>query len=117
MFPLTPDTTSMENSREQQGPFTGEYLEDYPRAPGPNRQLLSLWKPPLPLFLGLLVLGEGIPMNMFVLFFLIGCCVTQREVTTLGTPAENRDFNPAAQGKLGKNTYICSVALGSWLRG
>lgn len=56
-------------------------------------------------------------MNMFVLFFLIGCCVTQREVTTPGTPAENRDFNLAAQEKLGKNTYICSVALDSWLRG
>jgi len=42
---------------------------------------------------------------MFVLFALIGCCITQGEVTVLGTPAENRDFNPAAQGKLGKKYF------------
>lgn len=114
MFPPAPGTIRMESGRAFHRGMPGQ---DYLGGPGPNRQLLSLWKPALPLFLGLLGLGEGIPTNMFVLFSLIGCCVTQREVTTPGTPAENRDFNPAAQGKLGKNTYICSVALALWLRG
>lgn len=107
----------MEMSREPQGDFAGDVRAGLSQgswikeaAPQPLETSSSL-------FLGLLGLGEGIPMNMFVLFVLIGCCVMQREVTTLGTPAENRDFNPAAQRKLGKNTYICCVALGSWLRG
>jgi len=53
------------------GPFyRGMPGQDYLRAPGPSRHLLSLWKPPSALFLGLLGLGEGIPMNMFVLFLL-----------------------------------------------
>lgn len=73
-----------------------------------------LWEAGL---LALLGWGRGPQSSMFVPFCLMGCCVTVREVTASGTPAENRDFKLAAQRELGKNTYICSIELGLWLRG
>lgn len=58
------------------GHFHGRYLGRITSGVLNQRQLISLQKPPSPLFFGLLGQGEGIPMNMFVWFALIGCCIT-----------------------------------------
>lgn len=86
--------------------------QNHSRAPGTNTICSSAFRNLAP---WLFQVEGGAPTDLFVLFLLMGCCVTQGEVTAIGTPAENRAFNPVAQREFGKNTYICYIELGSWL--